>query len=363
MVGDERYPPHPPATHLIILSSSETNTVPAPQRPRLDPAALRVICKCNKCKGKIMKTAAEQHRHILEWGRYDVGESSCAASSRRREVHTRSRRSFREMMRQRFFESSIAAVEEFGRSFRASQPACTPESPPMDDEMFRRALETLDISSLFAPVRSVPDPPPPPPSDSESDSQPMPEPEGVDSCCRGPLDEHIAHEHSPPYVGIAPMPLAMITPPHTRRGPRGSSSRRPDDSFYVDIRSRVVAGGIRLRGEAARIYREFDPTILDLPPCIPIREEVIVWGRRWIVRQSTLGASAGMGLFSCEDILFDETAPEDTRPVLFPYAGTVYQHPDWLILRETHHRGFLTYVLDVDSWRGSSMPSIGASIR
>ncbi|KAL3696635.1 hypothetical protein R1sor_010711 [Riccia sorocarpa] len=152
---------------------------------------------------------------------------------------------------------------------------------------------------------------------------------------------------------ISPPP---ITSPRTRRGRRGSQSLAVDDSLVLDIPSRVVRRGIRLRGEAARIYREFDPASLEMPPSIPIGEEVSVWGRRWIVRQSTLGRFAGHGLFACEDILFDSTAPEETRPSLFPYAGLVYSHDEWLVLVGAHPTWFRTYLLDVDSWRGSSMP-------
>ncbi|KAL3689259.1 hypothetical protein R1sor_015568 [Riccia sorocarpa] len=132
--------------------------------------------------------------------------------------------------------------------------------------------------------------------------------------------------------------------PHLDEGPNGYTP------------SRVVPKGIRLRCEAARIYRQFDPASLEVPRSIPIGEDVSVWERRWIVRQSTLGRSADFGLFACDDILFDSTAQEETRPTLFPYVGSVYNHNEWLALVDVHQRGFSTYLLDVDSWRGSSMP-------
>ncbi|KAL3683219.1 hypothetical protein R1sor_001241 [Riccia sorocarpa] len=50
-----------------------------------------------------------------------------------------------------------------------------------------------------------------------------------------------------------------------------------------------------------------------------------------------------------------DDAPEETRPTLFPYAGSVYSHDEWLVLVGAHPTGFRTYLLDVDSWRGSSM--------
>ncbi|KAL3687019.1 hypothetical protein R1sor_013328 [Riccia sorocarpa] len=48
--------------------------------------------------------------------------------------------------------------------------------------------------------------------------------------------------------------------------------------------------------------------------------------------------------------------PEETRPTLLPYAGSVYNHDEWLVLVAAHQTGFMTYLLDVDSWRGASMP-------
>ncbi|KAL3677588.1 hypothetical protein R1sor_027536 [Riccia sorocarpa] len=301
---------------------------------------------------------------------------------------------------------SMTAIQDFSTQLRTNR-ARTPMPQPVDPEVFRRALETLDILALFTPPTSVPASLAVPPPDLARHAQPEPEVEPevdpvvdpeVDPVVDPEVDpvvdpvvepdvEHImeptisVESHHPStevhgvvgesimvverYVAphwddgtsgcsrISPPP---ITPSRTRRGRRGSQSLAADDSLILHIPSRVVRRGIRLRGEATRIYREFDPASLDMPPSIPIGEEVSVWGHRWIVRQSTLGRFAGHGLFACEDILFDSAAPEETRPTLFPYAGTVYSHDEWLVLVGAHPTGIRTYLLDVDSWRGSSMP-------
>ncbi|KAL3679907.1 hypothetical protein R1sor_022863 [Riccia sorocarpa] len=376
-------------------SGDESAAPPLPQRPRLENARLPVTCHCAKCKGLTSKTAIEAKRHIQQWGRHDEGESSRAASGRRREVQSKSRPAVRDILRHSFIQFSLSVIQDFATQLRTNR-ARTPMPQPVDPEMFRRALETMDISALFTPRTSVPASSAVPPSDLARHAQPEPEVEPevdpeVDPVVDPAVDpvvepevEHImeptasVQSHHPStevhgvvgesivvvdgYVaphrdddtsGISPPPM---TPPRTRRGRRGSQSLAVDDSLVLHIPSRVVRRGIRLRGEAARIYREFDLASLEVPPSIPIGEEVSVWGRRWIVRQSTLGRYAGHGLFACEDILFDSAAPEETRSSLFPYVGSVYSHDEWLVLLGAHPTGFRTYLLDVDSWRGSSMP-------
>ncbi|KAL3676204.1 hypothetical protein R1sor_026152 [Riccia sorocarpa] len=375
-------------------SGDESAAPSLPQRPRLDAARLPVTCHCAKCKGMMTKTAIEAARHIQQWGRHDEGESSRAASDRRGEVQSRSRPAIRDILRHRFIQFSMTAIQDFSTQLRTNR-ARTPMPQPVDPEVFRRALETLDISALFTPPTSVPASLAVPPPDLARHAQPEPEVEPevdpvVDPVV-APVDEpeveHImeptvsveSHHPSTDVHGVAGESIMVveryvaphrddgtsgcsrispppITPPRTRRGRRGSQSLAADDSLVLHIPSRVVRRGIRLRGEAARIYREFDPASLEVPPSIPIGEEVSVWGRRWIVRQSTLGRYAGHGLFACEDILFDSAAPEETRPSLFPYVGSVYSHDEWLVLLGAHPTGFRTYLLDVDSWRGSSMP-------
>ncbi|KAL3688524.1 hypothetical protein R1sor_014833 [Riccia sorocarpa] len=334
---------------------------PAPRRPRLDAARLPVTCHCVKCKGMMTRTAIEAERHIQQWGRHDEGESSRVASDRGLEVHTRSRPVIRDILRRGFIQFSMSAIQDFTTLLRTNR-AHTPIPPPVDSEVFRRVLETLDISTLFTPPTSVPSSSVVPPPDLGMDVQPEPEVEPevepeIQATRGSARDDdtsgHAGIVESSRSSRISPPPY---TPPRTRRGRRGSQSLAADDSLVLDIPSRVVPRGIRLKDEAARIYRQFDPASLEVPPSIPIREEVSVWGHRWIVRQSTLGRSAGLGLFACEEISFDSAAPEETRPSLFPYVGSVYSHDEWLVLIAAHQAGFRTYLLDVDSWRGSSMP-------
>ncbi|KAL3690612.1 hypothetical protein R1sor_016921 [Riccia sorocarpa] len=157
---------------------------------------------------------------------------------------------------------------------------------------------------------------------------------------------------------VAPVPVPVPTPPRTRRGPRGSCSRsaRNDESLVIHLPSTMIPRGIRLTGRAAAVYRHFDPSNLDLPLMIPVGVEVSIWGSRWIVRSSTLGPRAGLGLFACEDIIVD-AADMDSSAHLFPYAGTVYLRDDMRVLHACSPGGFTPYLLDVDSTRPSIPPT------
>ncbi|KAL3678427.1 hypothetical protein R1sor_021383 [Riccia sorocarpa] len=151
---------------------------PAPRRPCLDAARLPVICHCVKCKGMMTRTVIEAEQHIQQWGRHDEGESSRVASDRGREVHTRSRPVVRDILRRGFIQFSMSAIQDFTTLLRTNR-ARTPIPPPVDSEIFRRALETLDISALFTPPTSVPASSAVPPPDLGMDVQPEPEVEPV----------------------------------------------------------------------------------------------------------------------------------------------------------------------------------------
>ncbi|KAL3691578.1 hypothetical protein R1sor_005229 [Riccia sorocarpa] len=146
----------------------------APRRPRLDAARLPVTCHCVKCKGMMTRTAIESERHIQQWGRHDEGESSRVASDRGREVHTRSRPVVRDILRRGFIQFSMSAIQDFTTLLRTNR-ARTPIPPPVDSEVFRRALETLDISALFTLPTSLPASLAVPPPDLGMDVQPEPE--------------------------------------------------------------------------------------------------------------------------------------------------------------------------------------------
>ncbi|KAL3693546.1 hypothetical protein R1sor_007197 [Riccia sorocarpa] len=155
-------------------SGDESAAAPLPQRPRLEDARLPVTCHCAKCKGLTTKTAIEAERHIQQWGRHDEGESSRAASGRRREVQSRSRPAVRDILRHNFIQFSLSAIQDFATQLRTNR-ARTPMPQPVDPEVFRRALETMDISSLFTPRTSVPASSAVPPSDLARHAQPEPE--------------------------------------------------------------------------------------------------------------------------------------------------------------------------------------------
>ncbi|KAL3676821.1 hypothetical protein R1sor_026769 [Riccia sorocarpa] len=120
------------------------------------------------------KTAIEAVRHIQQWGRHDEGESSRVASDRRGEVQSRSRPAIRDILRHRFIQFSMTAIQDFSTQLRTSR-ARTPMPQPVDPEVFRRALETLDISALLTPPTSVPASLAVPPPDLARHAQPEPE--------------------------------------------------------------------------------------------------------------------------------------------------------------------------------------------
>ncbi|KAL3676540.1 hypothetical protein R1sor_026488 [Riccia sorocarpa] len=68
----------------------------------------------------------------------------------------------------------MSAIQDFTTLLRTNR-ARTPILPPVDSEVFCRALETLDISALFTPPTSVPASSAVPPPDLGMDVQPEPE--------------------------------------------------------------------------------------------------------------------------------------------------------------------------------------------
>lgn len=110
-------------------------------------------------------------------------------------------------------------------------------------------------------------------------------------------------------------------------------------------------GPSTFHGKAAKVIKEFEPSVLGLP-AIPLDEEVEVWGRRWIVKPSTLGERHGYGVFACEDIVVPDglTYASGGRfdgPTLFPYGGVVYRRRHWNLILQQHPE-WKTYQLDMD---------------
>lgn len=64
----------------------------------------------------------------------------------------------------------------------------------------------------------------------------------------------------------------------------------------------------------------------------PIRTPIEAWGRRWELRESTLGPHVGLGLFSLQDIEVPEDCPHDSLPALLPFCGPMYCSRSWNIL-------------------------------
>ncbi|KAL3676151.1 hypothetical protein R1sor_026099 [Riccia sorocarpa] len=305
-------------------SFSEESRSPSPQRPRVDLAAQIVICHCTRYRGQVTKTARAAQEDTRKWGRHDEGQSSRAPAHMPEEVSNTRFDDFCHTL----FQSRLRAILDRG------PPPSVSDGPPVDPEIFAQTLAPLRIRAHTShmPAFQILDPTPVIHVDPTYVVQEPP--------------------MSPSHMDIIGSSHPMIyTPPRTRRGPRGSCSYH-SEALEVIVPSRVVLGGILLTGHAAAVLSYFDPRTLEVPSHIPIDEEITIWGRRWIVKNNTLGTRAGLGVFACEDIYINS----NERPVLFPYIGPVYRRSDWQHLLHTHRSGFRTYVLDVDARPGCDLP-------
>ncbi len=80
----------------------------------------------------------------------------------------------------------------------------------------------------------------------------------------------------------------------------------------------------------------------------------MVWGRRWIVKTSTLGERHGYGVYACEDIIVeDSTSCRGEGPILFPYGGPIYKRRHWNMIL-TQHPKWKTFALELDTFAGST---------
>jgi hypothetical protein len=142
-------------------------------------------------------------------------------------------------------------------------------------------------------------------------------------------------------------------PPWRRRSQRchKSSIISNDDVILVPSRH----GDITLKGRAATVYQGFEPQRYDVPKVIPINEEFLLWGRRWIVKASSLGEHVGLGIFACEDIIVPSACHPDAYVPLFPYCGAMYTWGHWGILTKAAS-SFKVYSLSVDSHPDSKVP-------
>lgn len=87
-----------------------------------------------------------------------------------------------------------------------------------------------------------------------------------------------------------------------------------------------------LHGNALEVLKDSHPSLVGLLENCPIRTPFTIWGRPWIVKQSSLGVHAGLGLFALMDIIVPDGCPPDGRPALFPFYGPKYGDSHWQIL-------------------------------
>lgn len=128
---------------------------------------------------------------------------------------------------------------------------------------------------------------------------------------------------------------------------QGSQNRRSrhsstNDTCVVDGRW----GTCEFTGRCASIIKDWDPSLLGLPTEIIFDEEMEVWGRRWIIKTSTLGERHGYGLFACESIFVDPNMTEG--PSLFPFGGPLYKKRHWTMILKQHPE-WQTYALELDA--------------
>ncbi len=160
-----------------------------------------------------------------------------------------------------------------------------------------------------------------------------------------------AHRHNtvdvPPPQTKTPRKKRSLRP---RPEPRGFL-RREDDGDCVEVEGRL--GKSFLTGKAIEVYRTWNPSIFNFPPTIPVEEEIIIGGRRWIVKPSTLGPNMGYGLFACEDIDVPANLGRDMQyaPALFPYVGPIYIARHWKVLVK-QNPSWKVYQIDLDGWPG-----------
>ncbi|KAL3697094.1 hypothetical protein R1sor_011170 [Riccia sorocarpa] len=85
-------------------------------------------------------------------------------------------------------------------------------------------------------------------------------------------------------------------------------------------------------GDAAVTYRTCNSTYWGVPASIPTREVVTVWGRRWIVKESTI-PNTGFGIFAMDRVVVEPNTHYERYPQLFPYVGAVYKHRQYRVMK------------------------------
>ena len=108
-------------------------------------------------------------------------------------------------------------------------------------------------------------------------------------------------------VGINSHQVVQEEQPHVPQGTRSCRARpqsRTRPRAESDPSRTVVDGrwgACVFTGNCASIIKQWDPKTMGLPSIIFFDYEMEVWGRRWVVKASTLGERHGYGVFACED--------------------------------------------------------------
>jgi hypothetical protein len=113
------------------------------------------------------------------------------------------------------------------------------------------------------------------------------------------------------------------------------------DGNIISPLSKIGAGNATVSNHMQSLLRGYNPRHYGYCNPVPINVEFICWNKKWIVKQSTLGKDAGLGLFAAQDIVVRRRSRKKVaRVLLLPYSGPVYRRPDWsLIAHEWPHMG------------------------
>ena len=88
----------------------------------------------------------------------------------------------------------------------------------------------------------------------------------------------------------------------------------------------------QLWGRATEVVqRDFDPTTYLMPRSLPFYEEIIIWGRIYLIGRSRLGPDVGFGVFIQDTVTVSSTDIMD-RLAFFPFCGPMYSARDWNLL-------------------------------
>ncbi|KAH9566052.1 hypothetical protein CY35_04G110300 [Sphagnum magellanicum] len=141
--------------------------------------------------------------------------------------------------------------------------------------------------------------------------------------------------------------------PHMPSIKQRSKAQRPSEGH-----ARTIVEGIwgmcELTGKCANIIQSWNLAILGLLDSLPYDEEVMVWGRRWIVKTSTLGERHGYGIYACEDIIVEDLAScRKEGLTLFRYGGPIYKRRHWNKIL-TQHPEWKTFAFEMDTFAGST---------